>query len=33
MKITPDDFAGDGYGFTTNQFGHALGVGHMSWVV
>lgn len=32
FKILPDDFAGDGYGFTTNQFGHALGVGFLCFV-
>lgn len=29
MRINPDSFPRDGYGFTTNQFGHAVGVGFL----
>lgn len=32
FKILPDDFRFDGYGFTTNQFGHAAGVGFIGLV-
>ena len=32
MKIKPDSFRLDGYGFTTSQFGHALGIGFLCFV-
>ncbi len=32
MKIIPDSFPLDGYGFTTNQFGHAAGIGFLCFV-